>query len=314
MPTLLVCSATDNLRLLADKMTAEARQCMPDLKVTLWPEPFDAADVVAVAAWHPPAGLLGSLPNLRLMASIGAGTEHILRCPGLPASVPITRIVDPEQARGMAHYMLWAALHYHRGFDQMAAQQRQGLWRMPAQTPAAEFAVGVMGLGGMGLQTATCLRDAGFAVSGWSRSARSVAGIATCAGDAALAGFLAPLDLVICLLPLTPQTRGLCNTNFFAAMKPGAAFVNAGRGEQVVLPDLLAALDCGHVRGAVLDVFDTEPIASTDPLWTHPGLVITPHMASSASDHTIARQIVSNTWRVSLGQLPAHVMDREAGY
>jgi glyoxylate/hydroxypyruvate reductase A len=106
----------------------------------------------------------------------------------------------------------------------------------------------------------------------------------------------------------------LCNTDFFAAMKPDAAFVNAGRGEQVVMPDLLAALNRGHVRGAVLDVFDTEPIAPTDPLWTHPRLVITPHMASSASDNTIARQIVSNTWLVSLGQTPASVMDREACY
>lgn len=314
MPTLLVCSATDNLRVLADGMADEARQHMPDLKVILWPEPFDAADVIAVAAWHPPAGLLGSLLKLQLIASIGAGIEHILRCPDLPVNVPITRIVDAEQALGMAQYILWAALHYHRGFDQIANQQSQCLWQMPRQTPTGEFSVGVMGLGGMGLQTATCLRDAGFAVSSWSRSAHTVAGIATYAGDAALAGFLAPLDLVICLLPLTPQTWGLCNANFFASMKSGAAFVNAGRGEHVLIADLLAAIDSGHLRGAMLDVFETEPVSATDPLWAHPGLLITPHMASSASDNTIARQIVSNTWQVSLGQVPAHLINRDAGY
>ncbi len=229
MPTLLVCSATDNLRVLADKMAEEARLCMPDLKVIVWPEPFDPADVLAVAAWHPPAGLLGHLPNLRLVASIGAGVEHILRCPDLPARVPITRIVDEEQASGMAQYMLWAALHFHRGVDQMAAQQHRGQWRMPPQTPACDFTVGIMGLGRMGLQVATCLHDAGFSVSGWSRRTHTVAGITTCAGEAALAGFLSRLDLVICLLPLTAQTRGLCSSDFFARMKPGSkAALNSG--------------------------------------------------------------------------------------
>lgn len=314
MPTLLVCSATDNLRVLADRMAEEARQRMPDLKVVLWPEPFDPANVLAVAAWHPPAGVLGRLPNLRLVSSIGAGVEHILRCPDLPARVPVTRIVDAEQASGMAQYMLWAALDYHRGFDQMAAQQRQGLWRMPPQTPASDFTVGVMGLGCMGLQVASCLQSAGFAVSGWSRRVHAVEGIITYAGDAALGDFLSSLDLVICLLPLTAQTRGLCNADFFARMKPGAAFVNAGRGEHVVMADLLAALDSGHLRGALLDVFDTEPLSATDPLWVHPGLIITPHMASSASDQTIARQVVCNTWKVCLDQVPEHMMDRDAGY
>lgn len=314
MPTLLVCSATDNLRVLADKMADEARQHMPDLKVILWPEPFDPTDVLAVAAWHPPEGLFGHLPNLRLVASIGAGVEHILRCPDLPASVPITRIVDEEQASGMAQYMLWAALHFHRGFDQMAAQQHQSLWRMPPQTPACDFTVGIMGLGRMGLQVATCLHGAGFAVSAWSRRTHTVPGISTCAGDAALAGFLSRLDLVICLLPLTAQTRGLCSADFFARMKPGAAFVNAGRGEHVVMADLLAALDSGQLRGALLDVFDTEPLSATDPLWAHPGLIITPHMASSASDRTIVRQVLDNTCKVGLGHVPEHVMDRDAGY
>ena len=314
MPTLLVCSATDNLQVLADGMADEARQCMPDLKVILWPEPFDPVDVLAVAAWHPPVGLLGGLPNLRLVASIGAGVEHILRCPDLPAEVPVTRIVDDEQASGMAQYMLWAALHYHRGFDQMAAHQRQGLWRMPPQAPACEFTVGIMGLGRMGLQVATCLHEAGFSVSGWSRRTHTVAGITTYSGDAALPDFLGQLDLVICLLPLTPQTRGLCNADFFVRMKPGAAFVNAGRGEHVVMADLLAALDSGQLRGALLDVFDTEPLSATDPLWTHPGLIITPHMASSASDRTIIRQVVGNTRKVCLNHMPEHVMDRDAGY
>ena len=124
MATLLVCSACDPLDALAAQLAARAAVEVPGLKVVLWPQVFDPLDVIAVAAWHPPAGLLGSLRNLQMVASSGAGTEHILRCPDLPPQAAVTRIVDPEQARGMAEYVLWAALHYHRGFDRMAAQQR----------------------------------------------------------------------------------------------------------------------------------------------------------------------------------------------
>jgi glyoxylate/hydroxypyruvate reductase A len=314
MPTLLICSACDPLDALAKQFADAAAMLLPALKVVLWPAPFDAGDVIAVAAWHPPSGLLSTLPNLRMVASIGAGTEHILRCPDLPANVAVTRIVDPEQARGMAEYVLWAALHYHRGFDQMARQQAQGLWRMPAQGPARDFRIGIMGLGGMGSQVAVSLRDNGFAVSGWSRSAHVLEGVACHAGDEPLAAFLAPLDLVVCLLPLTAATRGLCNAAFFAKMKTGAAFVNAGRGEQVLLPDLVAALDRGHLRGAVLDVFDSEPLAADDALWHHPRIVLTPHMASSASDASITQQILDNVVRLQQGQAPLHAMDRQRGY
>ena len=314
MATLLVCSACDPLDALAAQLAARAAVEVPGLKVVLWPQAFDPLDVIAVAAWHPPAGLLGSLPNLQMVASIGAGTEHILRCPDLPPHPAVTRIVDPEQARGMAEYVLWAALHYHRGFDRMAAQQRDAVWRMPPQQPAGTFRIGILGLGGMGTQVALTLRDNGFAVSGWSRSGRVPAGVSGYAGDAALAAFLAPQDLVVCLLPLTDATRGLCNAAFFARMKAGAAFVNAGRGEQVQLSDLLAALDSGHLRGAVLDVFAPEPLQADSALWQHRRLVITPHMASSASDACITQQIMANVRRLTQGQAPLHQLDRQRGY
>jgi glyoxylate/hydroxypyruvate reductase A len=314
MPTLLVCSDCDPLDALAWQFVKTAATSMPTLRVALWPAAFNPDDVIAVAAWHPPAGLLKSLPHLKMVASIGAGTEHILRCPDLPDSVPVTRIVDPEQARGMAEYVLWAALHYHRGFDRMARQQADGLWRMPPQGPAGDFHVGVMGMGGMGQPVALALRDNGFAVSAWSRSARLLESVRSYTGDDALSAFLAPLDLVVCLLPLTAATRGLCNAAFFAQMKPSAAFVNAGRGEHVVMPDMLAALDAGHLGGAMLDVFETEPLAKDDALWRHPRIVITPHMASSASDHTITQQILQNVQRLQQGQPPRHTVDRQRGY
>ncbi len=314
MPTLLVCSATDDLRSVQFALRAAAAREMPGLTVALWPEPFDPKDVIGVAAWHPPVGLLGQLPDLKLIASIGAGTEHILRCPDLPHGVPVTRVTDAGQAVGMAEYLLWAALHFHRDMDVMLAQQSQALWRMPVQRAAAQFRVGVMGLGLMGQEAAMRLRNNGFAVSGWARSPHTIEGINTFAGNAELGSFLAPLDMVVCLLPLTNATRGLCDARFIAQLKPTAVLVNVGRGEHVVLPDLLAALDSGHLRAAVLDVFDLEPLASEDPLWQHPRIIITPHMASSASEATIASQIIGDVVRVQRGLAPAHPIDMALGY
>ncbi len=305
MPTILVCSATDNLKTLSDVFVRVAADIAPRLHVALWPQAFDPDDVIAVAAWYPPAGLLPTLPHLKFIASIGAGIEHILQCPDLPQGMPVTRIVDSAQADGMAEYVLWAALHYHRGFDRMLAQQSAHLWRMPAQAPAADFKVGILGLGSMGKQVAMRLRDNGFSVSGWARSPHALAGVTCYAGAQSLGAFLGPLDMVVCLLPLTDATRGLCDKKFFSGMKAGSVFVNAGRGQHVVLADLTQALNNDHLRAAVLDVFDTEPLQADDPLWIHPKIIVTPHMASAASDLSIANQIVDNAAR-ALDNKPLH--------
>jgi glyoxylate/hydroxypyruvate reductase A len=314
MPTLLVCSEQDDLKTLHAHFQHLAASALPDTSIVLWPEPFDAADVVAVAAWYPPEGLLGSLPNLQLIASIGAGTEHLLRVADLPALVPVTRIVDAAQARGMAEYVLWAALHFHRSFDRMLLQQSRSEWRMPAQREAQHFQVGVMGLGGMGSEVALRLHSNGFSVRGWSRRPRLLAGIPSFSGDAALPDFLNGLDMVVCLLPLTPATTGLCNTRFFAQLKPGAVLVNVGRGEHVVADDLLRALDQGALGAAVLDVFEGEPLPADSPLWHHPKIIVTPHMASAASEPAIAQQIIGNLQRIRAGLTPHHAIDRTLHY
>lgn len=314
MPTLLLCSATDDLRELREAFEAAAAGSFPTLKVSLWPQAFDPPDVVAAAVWFAPAGLLASLPNLRLIASIGAGVEHVLKDPQLPAGTSITRIVNEQQAQGMAEFVLWATLYYHRNLDQVQRQQRQALWRMPVQKSPGQTQVGIMGLGAMGAEVARCLRDHGFTVSGWSRQAHAMQGVRTYAGPEQLGAFLAPQDVVVSLLPLTRETHSLCNAGFFARLKPQAAFINCGRGEQVVLNDLLAALDSGHLRSAVLDVFEHEPLPATNPLWQHPRVLVTPHMASAASSAVIARQIVGNASRVQAGLPPLHAINRQQGY
>lgn len=316
-PTLLVCSETDDLSDLVAPFEAAAAVLCPGLRVALWsPQTSEAelASVVAVAGWFVPSGLPARLPALRLLASIGAGVEHLLRDPALPPAVPVTRIVDAEQAHGMAEFVLWAALYYHRGLDRVQAQQARRQWHMPPQRPAERTHVGVMGLGAMGAEVALALAAHGFRVSGWSRRPRTLPGVCTWAGHRELPEFLRPLDVVVSLLPLTPETRGLCNARWFELLKPGAAFVNCGRGEQVVVPDLLDAVHRGHLRGAVLDVFEHEPLPPESPLWDAPGVLVTPHMASSASPEVIARQIVADTARVMAGRAPANAVDRLSGY
>jgi glyoxylate/hydroxypyruvate reductase A len=314
-PTLLLCSETDDLGDLRSVFEAAAAELCPGLRVALWPEVAAGdAHVVALASWFAPRGLPAALPGLRLIASIGAGVEHVLRDPCLPAGVPITRIVDAQQARGMAEFVLWAALSYHRGLDQVQQQQQQAVWRMPPQRPAAQTRVGVMGLGAMGAEVARCLAAHGFEVHGWSRRPQAIHGVRTWAGNEQLGDFLRPLDIVVSLLPLTEHTRGLCDARWFARLKPGAAFINCGRGEQVVVPDLLEALELGQLRGAVLDVFEHEPLPPEHPLWHTPRLLVTPHMASSVSPQAMARQIVGDAARVLAGQVPVHVMDRARGY
>ena len=318
-PTLLLCSETDDLSDLLPHFEQAVAELCPALRVALWRKGgglggIDPGSVVGLAGWFAPMGLPASLTGLRLIASIGAGVEHVLRDPDLPRWVPITRIVDAGQSQGMADFALWATLHYHRGFDQVLQHQAQRRWHMPAQRAAANTHVGVMGLGAMGAHVALALAGYGFTVNGWSRTPRELKGVATSAGAAALEAFLRPLDVVISLLPLTAETRGLCDANWFAQLKPGAAFVNCGRGEQVVVPDLLEALRSGHLRGAVLDVFEHEPLPPDHVLWAEPGVVVTPHMASSVSPEIMARQIVGNTADVMAGRQPLHVVDLMRGY
>lgn len=316
-PTLLLCSETDDLSGLCGEFERAAARDCPGLRVACWTPDTPAAElqgVVAIAGWFVPLGLPARLPRLRLLASIGAGVEHLLRDPDLPPDLPVTRIVDPAQARGMAEYVLWAALHFHRDLDRLLAQQARREWRMPAQRPASAYRIGVMGLGTMGTEVARILAAHGFDVHGWARRPAALDGVTTWAGPEAMRPFLARLDMVVSLLPLTPETRNLFNADWFAALKPGTVFVNCGRGEQLVVPSLVDALRSGQLRGAVLDVFEHEPLPADDPLWTEPGVVVTPHMASSASAEVIAGQIVENTARVLARRALLHAVDRLRGY
>lgn len=287
-------------------------QALPGAEVSVWPEPRCLEAEVAVC-WNPPPGVYARMPRLRLVHGIAAGVDNLLDGQDT-RGLPVCRVVDPGLARGMIEYVRWSVLYFHRQFDRMAAQQRERVWKRLPLLAADACRVGVMGLGELGGVVARALRDDGYDVAGWSRSPRDIERIATFHGDAGLAPFLARTDVLICLLPLTDATRGILGARTFAALPQGAALVHCGRGEHLVADALVRALSTGHLRGAVLDVFPTEPLPPDSPLWTCPGVVVTPHMASMATSAEIVRQVADNIQRLRSGEPLRNPVDLARGY
>ena len=273
----------------------------------------DPAAVDVVVSWRPAPGSLDLFSNLKLVHSIGAGADNILAYPGLPA-VHVCRIVDPDLADSMAQYVLWGALHFHRQFDTMLRDQASKTWRRMVQRPASQCNVGIMGVGVLGAHVATLLSQAGFRVSGWSRSAKSVPTVAMYHGAAQRDAFLAQVDTLVCLLPLTPDTAGILDRHVFDILPHGATLIHCGRGAHLNAEDLQATLQSGRLRGALVDVFPQEPLPGTDPLWNAPNLIVTPHIAAVANDEAIVGQVLDNVRRLDAG-LPLHAaVDPTRGY
>ncbi len=284
------------------------------LDFRVWPDAGAAAEVDVAVVWKPPPGMLAGFANLKLIASLGMGVDHIFADPKLPQGVKVARIVDPDLVAQMSEYVLHAVLHRHRMFDVYEGFQRQGKWQQIRPPVTAEKRVGIMGLGEIGADAAGKLAGLGFAVAGWSRSAKSIAGIESFHGADGFAPFLARSDIVVCLLPLTPATEGVLDRRAFAAMPAGGYVINAARGGHVVEEDLLAALDSGQIAGAALDVFATEPLPEDHPFWRHPKVRLTPHVAGLTRPETAARQIAENIRRAHAGQPLLNLVDPEAGY
>lgn len=287
---------------------------MPEIEMRVWPDAGDPAEIDAALVWKPKPGVLASFPNLKLIQSLGMGVDHIFNDPDLPAGVPIARMVDPGLVDQMSEYILFAVLRHYRRMDDYDAQQRAGEWREHRIGPPGDVGVGILGLGTIGQDAGAKLDRLGFSVAGWSRSAKDVPGIESVAGDAALDGFLARSDVLVCVLPLTPETQGILNAETFAKLPKGAYVINVARGGHLVEADLLAAIDEGHLSGATLDVFETEPLPATSPLWSHPKVHITPHIAGLTNASTAAEQVVENLRRVRDGQPPLNQVDPKKGY
>ena len=273
-----------------------------------------AADIDIALVANPEPGALAGLPALRLIQSLWAGVERLLADPTVPPQVPIARMVDPAMNQAMSETALWAVLGLQRGFFQCAAQQRAAQWKPPTFRRADDITVAVLGLGEMGRTTAERLAQHGHRVVGWSRTGASVPGVRTQAGPAALAGVLACGDIVVNLLPLTPDTRGLFDARTFARMRAGASLVNLARGGHVVEADLLAALASGHLQHAVLDVFAVEPLPSGHPFWQHPQITVLPHIAAPTDPRSAVAVAAANVRAWRAGQPLAGRVDRARGY
>lgn len=288
----------------------------PHLQVR-WAEDPDVPkeDVHYVFCWAPRPGFLATLPNLRLILSSGAGVEHITTDPAWPSHVGIVRMGGAETGQRMAEYVSLAALALLRGLPRIIAGQHARIWdHFDAPRSANQVRAGVMGLGNLGIRSAEMLHALGYQVAGWSRSPKSLPGIECFAGPQALDAFLARTDLLVNLLPDTPETKGAIRAETIARLPDGAAIVNAGRGPQLVVDDLLAALDTGRLSGAVLDVFDIEPLPASSPLWTHPKIIVTPHLASLASRPARAQYVAEAIAAFERGEKPPNLFDPVRGY
>jgi glyoxylate/hydroxypyruvate reductase A len=294
--------------------TAAIRRLMPELEIRVWPDTGNPADIDLALVWEPEPGLLRRFPNLKAILSPGVGVEHILRDPELPPGIPIARTVDTRLSAMIVEYATLAVLRYHRSFPDYAEHQRRGEWRRLPQLEANERPVGILGMGMMGGAVARRLIRFGFPLRGWSRRRKRIAGLKSFTGEGEFTDFLGGTRILLCLLPLTPETHGILNRKTFAHLPRGAYLINLARGKHLVEADLIEALQSGQLAHATLDVFRTEPLPSSHPFWRHPRITITPHIAGYPLPEWAAPRIVENIRRALSGRPLLNPVDVKAGY
>lgn len=284
-------------------------QALPDVPFYQAQAP-DPSAVTHLITWTVPDELMARYPNLRMLFSVGAGVDQF-DLSGLPEHLSIVRMQEPGLIEQMREYVTLAVLGLHRNLPLYLEQQRQREWQAQRNLPAAERRVGVMGLGQLGGAVLDALRPFGFSLSGWSRSPRRLNGV-TCHTD--LQAFVADLDILICLLPLTEKTTRILNADFLARLPQGCALVQVGRGMHLDQDALLAALDSSQISAAWLDVTDPEPLPPHHPLWAHPRVVITPHVACQTRPEDAAQHIISAIKAESTGEDIPGLVNRSLGY
>jgi glyoxylate/hydroxypyruvate reductase len=286
---------------------------LPQLPFRIWPEIGDSAQVRFLAAWEPPQRIAETFPNLEVLFSVGAGVDQF-DFSALPPDLTVVRMVEPGLTACMCEYVSWAVLSLHREIPLYLRQQRRSEWKEHPVRPARTRRVGVMGMGMLGRAALAQLRLLGFDCAGWNRSRRNEPGVRCYAGEAELDEFLARTDILVCLLPLTPETRGILGRRVFDALPAGAALVNAGRGGHLGQADLLAALERGQLSAAILDVCEPEPLPQGHPFWDHARILLTPHVASATQAETAAEALLDNLRRYEVGLPLEGVVDRTRGY
>ncbi|GGC50235.1 glyoxylate/hydroxypyruvate reductase A [Siccirubricoccus deserti] len=299
---------------------AEWRDCFatldPGLELRYWDEALLAPEAIDYALlWDPDPGMLARMPRLQVIFGSGAGVDGITADPELPRHIPLVRASIPEATQRMGEFCCWAALSLLKDARRMALAQAARRWDyFEPEARAQQRTVGILGLGNMGLRSAEMLRAIGFPVIGWSRTPKVVPGVESYAGAAALDAFLAHSDILVCLLPATPETRHIIRAETLAKLPQGAGYIGLGRGMQQTLEDIVAALDSGHLSGVVLDVFEPEPLPADHPLWAHPKAIVTPHVASLPTRAERATFIAAAIAAHERGETLPNLYDHARGY
>ena len=287
------------------------RALLPGACVTVWEAGAEAADYGVV--WAPPQQFIDEQNQLKAVFNIGAGVDKLLQL-RLPPGLRVVRLDDAGMGVQMAEYVCHALSRHYRAFGAYEQQARSGQWLQRAPRPRADFAVGIMGMGVLGQRVAQAVQQFDFPVRGWSRAPRPVPGVLGFHGAGALDDFLAATRVLVCLLPLTPDTRNLLCRATLGRLQPGAYVINVARGALLVEDDLLALIDSGHLAGATLDVFQSEPLAPGHTFWTHPRIQVTPHVSAQTLEIDSLAQIAGKIQALEQGQSVAGIVDLALGY
>ena len=287
---------------------------MPELEVRLWPETGDRSEINCALLWDPPPELFDELDNLEVIFSIGAGVDSLLTCPTLPVDLPIVRMVESELSAGMVEFCLFHILRFHRLMHLFENHRVNRHWEALTQVPASEVTVGIMGFGVLGQALARQLFGLRYRVIGYRRGSGEVDGMEVFYGTNQLEAFMGRSDILVALMPSTPETRKMINSRTLSWLPSGACFINAGRGDLVDEEDLVEALDHGSLAGAALDVFETEPLPQESILWTHPNVYVTPHIASLTHPPTACCYIAGAINRHRQGESWPHLVETGRGY
>ena len=298
----------------ADQWLAALRAALPNDEFRVWPDIGAPGGIDFAMVWQLPHGVLSALPNLLAVSSLGSGVDALVTDPELPRNIPVARLVDPLMADRMAEYVCATVLHHHLGLAVYDEQQRQEYWRRNPARDARDRTVALLGLGQMGRRCALRLGALGFNLLGWSRGPNDVNGVQCSHGAGRLDGVLQAADIAVVLLPLTEQTINLMDKVAFNAMPSNSYLINCSRGELVVEEDLVFALDSERLAGATLDAFREEPLPHGSPLWRHPKVRVTPHIASLSAPGTAAMILADQVRRARNRQRLADTINIEHGY
>lgn len=289
----------------------EFKKLDPDLKIEIYPEIKNPEKVTTAFLWNHPHGLLSEFPNLKLISSMGAGVDHILKDGSIPESIPIVRIVDEMLTFSMTNYVVMAVLNFHRQTVRYQKNQLLKIWDM--SNPEIDVRVGVMGVGALGKDVLDKLSNMGFPVFGFGYSEKSDFGYPYFSKDH-LVDFLKEINVLICLLPLTPDTENILDMELFERCNPGTYIINVARGKHLVDADLLLAIEKGTISGATLDVYREEPLPVDHPFWEEEKIMMTPHIASVTNPGAAAPQVIENIDRMKENRPLVNVVDRSKGY